>query len=41
MLDLNELMGFLAWLFGIPERRYIPVEDEAEIPARGRNPHPH
>lgn len=41
MLDHNELMRFLAWLFGIPERRYVPVEDKAEIPARGRHPQQH
>lgn len=39
MLDPDELMRFFAWLFGIPEQRYIPVEDEAEIRARGRDPH--
>ena len=40
MLNHNELMRFLAWLFGMPEQRaYIPVEDKAENQARGRQQH--
>lgn len=39
MLNPDELMRFLAWLFGMPEQKkvYIPVEDQTEIQARGRN----